>query len=720
MKLYSKSAALRAAISAIMATSFVQVHAQTADEEAAVELHANEIVDEIIVTTTMQRTAAETALPVNVLAGELLRERVAATLGETLNELTGIHSSSFGTGVGLPVIRGQSGNRVQVLQGGVSNIDASAVSPDHANSVEAALAERIEVLRGPATLLYGNGAIGGVVNVIDNRIPRTVPEAVTGFLETRHNTVSDQQMSVFKINSGAGQFAWHIDGVYRESNNTRSPGYAINPETVDFSDPEELEGLLEGKGHIPNSNTLSHAGTVGGSWIFEGGYLGASVNRLRNNYGVPEGAHAEHHEEEDHEDEEHADEAEEGGLRIDMKQDRIDIDGLMPLAGFFGGFFESAQGRLSFVDYQHVEIEGDGAAGTKYQNKGHEGRFSFAHQPLGPMQGILGLQFNNMEFRAEGEEAYILPTDISSAALFTVQTIERGDMIYEFGLRTERQRFDQSGGSCDQSKNSVSGSASSVWRFRENTNLLFSVAHSQRTPTVEELYSNIDNLTCAEPADEHDLIAHFATNRLEIGDPNAGKERSSNVEFGWRQHRGAVTGELNVFYNNIRDYLYLEDTGEFEDDIEIARITQQDALFRGVEAQVTLPMWSGDLGRTELTLFGDYVRARFDRGGNVPRIPAARFGAEVSHSHADWVYKLRATRVGEQDKTARNNESSTDGYTLLNVVVDYHAQVFGQELLLFAKGNNLLNEKIRNHTSRLKDLAPQPGRGYELGLRLQF
>jgi len=714
MKFYSKSAALRTAISAIMAAGFVQAQAQT---QTSAETHANDIVDEIIVTTTIQRTAAETALPVNILAGELLRERVAATLGETLDELVGIHSSSFGTGVGLPVIRGQSGNRVQVLQGGVSNIDASAVSPDHANSVEAALAERIEVLRGPATLLYGNGAIGGVVNVIDNRIPRTVPEAVTGFLETRHNTVSDQQMNVFKLDAGSGQFAWHVDGVYRESNNTRIPGFAINPDTIDFSDPEELEELLDSKGRITDSNTRSRAGTVGGSWIFEGGYLGASVNSLRNNYGVPAGAHEEHHEddEDDHADDDHDDHGDEGGLRIDMKQDRIDVDGLMPLAGFF----ESVQGRLSFVDYQHAEIEGDGSIGTRYKNKGHEGRFSFAHQPLGPMQGVLGLQFNNMEFSAEGEEAYISPTDISSVALFTVQTIERDNMIYEFGLRTERQRFDQAGGRCDQSENSVSGSASSIWRFRENTNFLFSVAHSQRTPTVEELYSNIDNLSCAEPEDEHDLIAHFATNRLEIGDPNASKERSSNIEFGWRQHRGSVTGELNVFYNNIRDYLFLEDTGEFEDDIEIARITQQDALFRGVEAQVSMPMWSGDLGRTELTLFGDYVRARFDRGGNVPRIPAARFGAELSHSHADWVYRLRATRVGEQDKTARN-ESPTDGYTLLNIVVDYHAQVFGQELLLFAKGNNLLNEKIRNHTSRLKDLAPQAGRGYELGLRLQF
>ena len=718
MKFYSNSARLRVAVSAIMATGFTQIHAQTIDDEPAA--HINEIVDEIIVTTTMARTSAETALPVNVLSGELLRERVAATLGETLNELIGINSSSFGTGVGLPVIRGQSGNRVQVLQGGVSNIDASAVSPDHANSVESALAERIEVLRGPATLLYGNGAIGGVVNVIDNRIPRTVPEAAAGFLETRHNTVSDQQMSVFKLDSGAGQFAWHVDGVYRESNNTRIPGFAVNPDTIDLSDPEALEELLERKGRIPNSNTRSRTGTAGGSWVFEGGYLGAAVNSLRNNYGVPEGAHEEHHEDEEYGDEEHEDEAEEGGLRIDMRQERLDIDGLVPLAGFSGGFFDSAQGRLSFVDYQHVEIEGDGSVGTKYKNKGHEGRFSFAHQPLGPMQGILGLQFNNMEFSAEGEESYIAATDISSMALFTVQTIERGEMIYEFGLRTERQRFDQAGGACDQSNSSVSGSASSIWRFRENTNLLFSVAHSQRTPTAEELYSNIDNLSCAEPADDHDLVAHFATNRLEIGDPNASKERSSNVEFGWRQHRGAVTGELNVFYNNIRDYLYLEDTGVFEGDVEIARMAQRDALFTGVEAQLTLPVWSRDQGQTELTLFGDFVRARFHQGGNVPRIPAARFGLEVSHSHADWVYKLRATRVGKQDNIARSNESPTDAYTLLNVVIDYHAQVFGRELLLFAKGNNLLDEKIRNHTSRLKDLAPQSGRGYEMGLRLQF
>ena len=218
------------------------------------DAHTSAEMEEVIVTMSLQRTYAETALPVNVLSGEALRENAASTLGETLKELVGVRSASFGTGVGLPIIRGQSGNRVQVLQGGVSNMDASAISPDHANSVEAVLAERIEVIRGPATLLYGNGAIGGVVNVIDNRIPTSVPQAPTGLLETRNDSASDQQTTVLKLEAGAGDFAFHLDGTYRESNNTTINGFAINPDTVDVSDAEALEQLLASKGQIDNSH----------------------------------------------------------------------------------------------------------------------------------------------------------------------------------------------------------------------------------------------------------------------------------------------------------------------------------------------------------------------------------------------------------------------------------------------------------------------------------
>ncbi len=718
-----RSFRVRTLVSAVSAATFygLSTSAVLGAEAQSADVHTDTVVEEIIVTSSLQRSRAETALPVNVLTGEELREKAASTLGETLKELVGVNSASFGTGVGLPVIRGQSGNRVQVLQGGVSNMDASAVSPDHANSVEAALAERIEVLRGPATLLYGNGAIGGVVNVIDNRIPTSTPEGLTGLVETRHNSASDQQTSVVKLEGGNGQIAWHLDGTYRDSNDTRVNGYAINPETIDIDDGEALEELWESRGFIDNSSARASAVTGGVSWVFDEGYLGMSLQRSESNYGLPAAAHA-HHEEEHAEDEpeedQHEDEEDpalEGGIRIAMKQERADFEGRSEL----GGYFESVQGKVSVVDYQHAEIEGNGEVGTVYANEGVEGRFSFTHAPRGNLRGVTGMQFGEKTFSAIGEEAYIPETDTHSYALFSVQSVDVGDMLYEFGLRAEHQHFEQKGGNCDESTDSLSGSASGLWRVRDDLNMLVSLAHSQRAPTVEELYSNIDNGTCAPPADDHDLIAHAATQRFEIGDPNADKEVSSNIEIGVRRHAGNVTGELNVFYNNISDYLYMRDTGEFEDDIALARLTQEDAVFRGIEAEVSLPLSRSNLQQTRLTVFGDYVRADFERGGNVPRIPALRYGAEISHAHEEWQYKLRATRVAKQSQVAVS-ESETDGYVLVNVSVDYHVPLLGQEATMFGKISNLLDERVRNHTSILKDVAPEAGRSVEVGLRFEF
>lgn len=719
-----RSFRVRALVSAVSAATFYGIPATSA---WGAEAHSDGVLDEIIVTSSLQRSRAETALPVNVLSGEALREKAASTLGETLKELVGVNSSSFGTGVGLPVIRGQSGNRVQVLQGGVSNMDASAVSPDHANSVEAALAERIEVLRGPATLLYGNGAIGGVVNIIDNRIPTGIPDGVTGLLETRHSSASDQQTSVFKLDGAGGQIAWHLDGTYRDSNDTRINGYAINPRTVDVDDAKALEELWDSRGFIDNSSSRAHAVTGGASWIFDEGYLGMALSRSESDYGLPAAAHHHHeeeheseeHDEEEHEGEEHEGEADEhaleGGIRIAMKQERLDLEGRTAL----GGFFEDVQGKVSVVDYQHAEIESSGEVGTVYSNEGVEGRFSFAHTPRGSLSGVTGVQFGDKTFSARGEEAYIPVTDTHSYALFSVQSLEAGDMIYELGLRGEHQHFEQSGSSCNESTDSISGSASGLWRAREDINLLVSLAHSQRAPTIEELYSNIDNVTCAPPVDDHDLIAHAATQRFEIGDPNADKEVSTNIEIGLRRHLGVVTGELNLFYNDISDYLYMRDTGVLEDDIEIAQLTQEDAVFRGIEAEVSLPLSRSDLQQTRLSLFGDFVRADFERGGNVPRIPALRYGAEISHAHEEWQYKLRATRVAKQSDVALN-ETETDGYVLVNISVDYHAPLFGQEATMFGKISNLLDERVRNHTSLLKDVAPEAGRSVEFGLRFEF
>ncbi len=666
--------------------------------------HAEVAVEEIIVTSTLHRSRADTALPVNILTGEELREKASATLGETLQEQVGVSVASFGPGVGAPVIRGQGGNRVQVLQGGIGNIDASSISADHANSLEPALAERIEVVRGPATLLYGNGAIGGVVNVIDNRIPTRRVEGLTGIVETRNNSASDHQVNVARVEGGAGNIAWHLDGIYRESNDVDINGFAINPSTVDIANAEELKALLDSRGRLGNSNTRANVKTAGASWIFDEGYIGFSLNQLENEYGIPGGAH---------DDEEESEQEQEGGVRIVMEQDRADMEMELPL----NGWFQELHARLSTVDYQHVEVEPGGEIGTLFEQEGVEGRFVFHLAGTDNREGVFGVHFSHRDFSALGEEAFIPATDIDSLALFTVHSVDVAAMTYEFGLRGERQSLQQIRGGCDVSETAWSGSTSAIWRFRDNTNLLFSVAHSQRSATVEELYSNVD--TACNELPSISLVQHAATQRFEIGNPNVDVEKSTNFEFALRKHLGDISGELNLYYNNISDYIYLFDTGEFLEGVEISSYQQRDALFYGMEAEANFPLRRSGEHLTELNLFSDYVRAEFDRGGNIPRIPPLRAGIELRHSHVRWQTKLRWTEV-QQQKDTGINESRTDGYSLLNFYVDYHLPLGQREALFFFKASNLLDESIRYHSSLLKDLAPAAGRAVEVGLRFEF
>jgi len=379
--------------------------------------------------------------------------------------------------------------------------------------------------------------------------------------------------------------------------------------------------------------------------------------------------------------------------------------------------FEELHGRISVVDYQHAELEGDGSIGTVFDNEGVEGRFTAHLNTKDDIEGVVGVQFSDREFAAIGEEAFIPATDINSLALFTLQSIALEKFVYEFGLRAEYLELEQAG-KCDNSSTNWSGSMATIWRIREDSNLLFSVNHSQRSATVEELYSNID-LTCSE-LETMDLTAHAVTQRLEIGLPGAKREKSTNFEFDWRKYAGNFTAEINFFYNDIDDFIYLFDTNSFVNDVEISRYRQEKAKFKGVELQLSLPLYRTGAHHSNLTLFSDYVDARFKNSVNMPRIPPWRYGFEWAHAHVDWSLKLRWSQAGAQSNYAPN-ETRTSDYQLLSLYGDYRKSLSSSvSLLVFAKGHNLLNESIRYHTSLLKDVAPAPGRGVEVGLRLEF
>lgn len=676
--------------------------------------------DEIIVSSSQNKTLADTALPVSVLSGEQLRKQAAATLGETIASEPGVQSSSFGNGVGQPVIRGLSGNRVSVLQGNLETLDAANLSPDHASAVEALLADRIEIIRGPSTLLYGNGAMGGVVNVIDNRIPESRPDAITGGLELRGNTVDDGKTAVGKMEGAAGSIAWHLDGMVRDTNDLKIPDYAIDEAALEEAhhddDPgmpeEEHEEAVENTdGYIGNSNTEAHSGTAGISWVGEKAFAGVAISTLENEYGLPPGAHVhEHGEEEEHEEEEHHEEEHHAEVvRLNQEQTRIDAKAGIGLSGPF----EQFTAHLNHNDYEHVELEGD-ETGTVFTNRGLTSRFTLNQRPVNGFSGVLGLQAADSSFEARGEEAFIPKSDIQTYGLFAVETLETERFIHEFGLRIDRQSIDTRG-QCDNAETSWSGSLGSVWKAAESLNVSATYTRSERAPSVEELYSNVDATTCTTSSTP---VEHLATARLELGNPALTTESSNNIELGIRKYQGPVRFHASVYYNQFDDFIYLADTGEL-DEVIVSEYLQDDTDFYGLEAELTFPLLVFDDQHLDMSLFGDLVKGELDSGQPLPRIPPARLGAAWEYLITDWAFNLRIARVDEQSDVAPG-EATTGGYTRIDAGMDYHLPLGDNELLVFLKGQNLTDEEIRDHTSFMKNYAPAAGRGYVLGLRLEF
>ena len=746
---------------------------------ASAQTHSEEQIVEVVVTSAFQTSEAETAMPVVVLSAEELREKVGNSLGATLQNEIGVAIGSFGTGVGQPIIRGQSANRVKILENNVDVIDVAAQSPDHANAVEPLLAERIEVVRGPATLLYGSGAIGGVVNVIDNRIPSTLVESPEFAIEQSHNSVNDENKTVFKLDAAVGSFGLHLDGFTRESNNVRIDGFAINEaglesleehveETLglahddheehddhDEHDDHEEHGeeFTNTNGFIGNSDSKASAFNAGFSYVGDRGFLGFSVSELSNEYGLPPGSHShahhdEHGEEEhdddhdDHDDDhdEHDDEhGEEHGdvefVRLDLERTRYDIKGGLDLEG---DFFTRLDGSVALTDYQHGEIEyfedGDIEVGTLFQSEGYTSRFTLEHAPVASWGGVWGLQVTDSDFSAVGEEAFVPRSDISSLGLFALERFEADNYTVELGARFENSEIN-AGLPCSFDDSAASFSGSFLYDLNSDSNFMIAAARSQRTPQVEELYANGANIedACSQGLgldhhddddhhDDHaaDLVVHAATNLLEIGNANLDVETSNNLELGYRKHSGDWTGEVSVYRNEIDDLIYLDITGEEVAEQRIARYTARDATFNGFEAKFSYAFFDSGSNRASVSVFGDLVKAEFDNGENVPRIPPSKIGAEVRFSGAEWTGHVHVTRHGEQDDPGRL-ELATPEYTLLSAYADYHIGLGrDSELKLFIRGDNLLDEEVRTHSSLLKDFSPEPGRAISLGLRFEL
>ena len=639
------------------------------------------------------QSGSEMTTPVSVLEGRELMLRREATLGETLSGEPGIHSSHFGAGASRPIIRGMDGPRVKILSDGVELHDASTISPDHAVATEPLLATQVEVLRGPSALIHGGGAMGGVVNILDNRIPTAIPEkGYEGSLEMRYGSGAREKAGAFSLTGGAGQIAVHAEGVARDAGDYRVGS-----------------GWSEGA-RVGGSFNRGDTGSLGLSWIGSQGYLGAAYTRQTSRYGLPghshdfEGCHThgDHlhcgsHDGHDHDEHDHDHEAHEHGVPVvDMVSERVDVRGELrqPFAGV-----AAVRLRAGVTDYRHDEIE-EGAIATTFTNKAHDARLEIEHLPIAGLRGVFGLQTTNRKFSAVGEEAYVQPTETQRNSLFILEEYRWQDWRFEAALRHERQTAEALTSGQERKHSGTSASLGAVWQLAPGYQLASSLTQSSRLPTVEELYAN---------------GLHMATSTYERGNAELQREKSKAWDLSLRKTAGATTFGISAFQHRVDNYIYGRTLDE-HDGLQLLQYSQADARFTGLEGQVRQQL-SRQWG---VTLFGDTVRARLDGGGALPRIPSARVGLRLDTRWNGWQGMAEWVQFSKQNRVAEF-ESRTGGYGMLNLSASYQMRTAGgTPWQIYVKARNLTDRLAYAHTSFIKSAAPLMGRNITVGVKMDF
>ncbi len=655
----------------------------------------------IVVTATRSGAGSdEIVQPANVLDTLAITEKMQPTLGEMLGNEPGVSQSFFAPGASRPIIRGQDGGRVRMLEHGIGTGDASAASADHAVAIDPALAEQIEVIRGAATLLYGSAAVGGVVNVIDRRIPDRLPSMpVTGGINARLGSAADERALTADMNGRFGSLAWHLDGAVRETDDYEIPGHAEVEEPGEMHDPDEPVGF------VPNSAMESEKFTGGLSWVFdESGFAGASYTRFQTRYGIP-GGHG--HEEEDPMMPMPPDEP---PVSIDLKQERIDLRG-----GFNVGLgpFERIDASLATVDYTHTEFEGS-EPGTVFENDTLESRVELHNGAGARLRGTIGLQYLDQETDAIGDEAFVPSNTTESIALFGLQRLDAGSMHWEAGLRYETQDNRTIDPLLDRDFDGVSGNVGLLHRFAdERWAIGGSLTSTERLPSGEELYAD---------------GPHAATLSYEIGDPDLSVETARGAELTVRKESGKLSGSLNLFHNRFDDYIFLEQ--QFDtmgnpiliDDLPVFQQVQRDAEFEGYELELTVGLHHDDHHDFDLILRSDQTMAELrDTGEALPRIPAQRYSAALDFRSALWGGMIELAY--NDDVTGADvalTATPTESSAVLNASVTRRFIGDGVVHTLILRGTNLTDEDIRLNTSRVKDSVPLPGVDVSLIYRLQF
>jgi len=654
--------------------------------------------DQAIVVTGVRRRADDVLGGVSVLDEAVLNREVRTSIGETLARQPGVSATSFGPTASAPVIRGLSGDRIRVLTDGIGTLDLSSAGPDHSISINPITAERIEVLRGPAALLFGSSAIGGVVNVIDTRIPRHVPPNVVGVNAiVQYGSAANERSGNASIDVPiAGHFVIHADGNASDSDDLEIGGHVLSKDLREqaLASPDpDIQALADLKGKLPNSEARSREGAIGAAYVDGDLNVGFSVTRHTQKYGVPIRYSLDP-----------AIEAE--APTIDLEQTRYDARAEVPL----GGFFSRVRARAGYSDYHHDELEADGSIGSSFFSKGGEGRLELVQSDKSGWGGTSGVQYLDRNARIRGDEKFLPDSSQKQTGLFTLQTYVSGPWRIEGGARVEFSQLDAKADaqiatlahSVDFT--TVSGSIGAQYEIATGWRAGLSLSHSERAPSIEELFAN---------------GPHGGSQSFEVGNPALSPEKGNSVEFTLHHARGPVHLTANLYYTRFSNFIYQAPSGATQDDLPVFDFAEGKATYYGFELQGDAKFgkalgidWGAELQ-------GDMVHATIKHFGPAPFIPPFRVLGALTGARGQFDGRVEVERALAHNRTAPL-ETDTPGYTMVNASLDYHPFEANPALTLSLLANNIFDVDARRSTSQLKDFAPLAGRDIRLSARLSF
>ena len=665
---------------------------------------------DIVVTGVLPIARQDMLSGVAVLEGADLTQKMRPSIGETLSRTPGVSATSFGPSASRPVLRGLQGERVRVLTDGLGSIDVSNTSVDHATVVNPLLADRIEVLRGPQSLLYGSAAIGGVVNVLDKRIPTEVPDEPVhvGAIATYGSAANERSVAGSVDVPVTEHLVVHADGSYLKSDDIRIGGYALAPELraqalassllppdPDAEEPIDFAANAAVRGKLPNTASKTWTAGAGVAYITDGGSLGVSYSHYDSLYGVPIRFATEPGQEQE-------------APRLSLLQNRFDARAEVNANG---ALIDKIKLRFGYANYRHFELEETGEIGTAFYNKGMEGRLELTQAKRGAWSGATGGQFFIRDFNVVGDEAFLPKNSTEQWGLFTLQQLDFDRLKIEAGARFEHTSL--SGKPLpdqpqffrgDRSFDAFSASLGASYRFAGDWRFGVNVSRTERAPAAEELFAN---------------GPHAGTEAFEVGNPDFSLEKAVSVEAVLRGGGPGYTLEASAYHTWFSDFIYENQTGDLEDGLPVYQFRQADARFYGFEVQGTLTLAKfGDM-ELKADALADYTHARIVDVGAAPRIPPLRLlgGLGVTSPKVD----LRG-EVEWVDKQTRISpfETPTDGYTMVNAELNFRPWGNDRPLSFAVSANNIFDVDARRHASFLKDYAPLAGRDIRVTARVNF